>query len=94
MYGSYWHYPRLLQRGRVCVLSGRDELGGSSTTLQSTTTSTQQQLGEILPDCGTPFNTLLNPAPKGTVYVKVITDQGVVITNGTLVVSQVDPAGG
>ena len=38
-----------------------------STTLQSSTTSTQQ-LGEILPDCGAPFNTLLNPAPKGTVY--------------------------
>jgi YVTN family beta-propeller protein len=59
----------------------------SSTTLQSSTTSTQQ-LGEILPDCGTPFNTLLNPAPKGTVYMKVVTDQGMVVTNGTLIVTK------
>jgi YVTN family beta-propeller protein len=66
----------------------------SSTTVESSTTTTSTRLGEILPDCGAPFNTLLNPAPKGTVYMKVVTDQGAVVTNGTLVVSQVDPAGG
>ena len=60
----------------------------SPTTAQSSATSTQQ-LGEILPDCGTPFNTLLNPAPKGTVYLKVVTDNGgTVITNGTLFLIQ------
>jgi YVTN family beta-propeller protein len=58
-----------------------------STTLQSSTTSTQR-LGELLLECGAPFNTLLNPAPKGTVYMKVVTDQGTVVTNGTLVVTQ------
>jgi YVTN family beta-propeller protein len=60
----------------------------SSTTSRSSTTSTQQ-LGEILPECGTPFNTLLNPAPKGTVYLKVVMDQGgTVVTNGRLSVTQ------
>ncbi len=59
----------------------------SSTTLQSSTTSTQR-LGELLPECGAPYDTLLNPAPKGTVYMKVVTDQGTVVTNGTLVVTK------
>jgi len=34
------------------------------------------------------MNTLLNPAPKGSVYMKVVTDQGTVITNGSLLVTQ------
>jgi hypothetical protein len=38
--------------------------------------------------CGGPTNTLLNPAPKGTVYMKVVNDQGTVITNGSLSVTQ------
>jgi YVTN family beta-propeller protein len=60
----------------------------SYTTLPSSTTTTSTRLGEFVPDCGTPFNTLLNPAPKGTVYMKVVTDQGTVVTNGTLFVIQ------
>jgi hypothetical protein len=55
----------------------------TSTTVTSSTSSVSS------PACGGgPTNTLLNPAPKGTVYVKVVTDQGTVITNGTLFVNQ------
>ena len=58
---------------------------GSSTTAQSSTTSTSTTVN--LSNCnGPPANTLLNPAPKGTVYMKVVNDQGTVITNGTLFV--------
>ena len=60
----------------------------SYTTLPSSTTTTSTRLGEFVPDCGTPFNTLLNPAPKGTAYMKVVTDEGTVVTNGTLFVIQ------
>ena len=53
----------------------------------ASTTSTSTAFG--LSACGGPLDTLLNPAPKGTVYVKVVTDQGVLITNGSLLVTQV-----
>ena len=59
--------------------------GGStftSTTLSSSTTSASS------PGCG--LNSQHNTAPKPTVYVKVVTDQGMVITNGTLNVVQLE----
>jgi YVTN family beta-propeller protein len=56
-------------------------VGEPSTTSTSTTVN--------LPACGAPTNTVLNPAPKGTAYMKVVTDQGTVITNGSLFVTQV-----
>jgi hypothetical protein len=59
----------------------------NSSTTQSSTTSTST--ASSYPSCGAPMNTLLNPAPKGTVYMKVVTDQGELITNGTLAVTQV-----
>ena len=36
------------------------------------------------------MNTSLNTVPKPTVYVKVVTDQGTVITNGSLVADQLE----
>ncbi len=68
--------------GTSCTTAG----SSASTTLQSSTTSTSTTVN--FPACGAPLNTVLNPAPKGTVYMKVATDQGTVITNGTLFVTQ------
>jgi hypothetical protein len=47
-----------------------------------------------LPTCYETLDTVLNPAPEGTVYMKVVTDQGAVITNGTLFVTQMGTVGG
>ena len=57
--------------GQACVV------GEPSTT---TSTSTTSNLGV----CESAMNTQLNLVPKPTVYVKVVTDQGTVITNGSL----------
>ena len=58
---------------------------GSSVTFAEPSTSTSTTVN--FSNCnGPPANTLLNPAPKGTVYMKVVNDQGTVITNGTLFV--------
>jgi hypothetical protein len=58
---------------------------GSSVTFAEPSTSTSTTVN--LSNCnGPPANTLLNPAPKGTAYMRVVTDQGTVITNGSLLV--------
>jgi hypothetical protein len=66
--------------GPRCVVG--EPSTNASTTVSSSTSSISS------PACGSPTNTLLNPAPKGTVYMKVVTDQGMVITNGSLLVTQ------
>jgi hypothetical protein len=58
---------------------------GSSVTFAEPSTSTSTTVNLFNCD-GPPANTLLNPAPKGTVYMRVVTDQGTVITNGSLFV--------
>jgi hypothetical protein len=63
--------------GPACVV------GEPSTT---TSTSTASNLGV----CESATNTQLNLVPKPTVYVKVVTDQGTVITNGSLIVDQLE----
>ncbi|MDA4123715.1 MAG: YncE family protein, partial [Thaumarchaeota archaeon] len=62
----------------------------SSTTLQSSTTTASTTLGHLVYCDGGGMNASLNTAPKPTVYVKVVTDQGTVITNGTLLVDQLE----
>jgi hypothetical protein len=64
--------------GPACVV------GEPSTT--TTSTSTTSNLGV----CESATNTQLNLVPKPTVYVKVVTDQGTVITNGSLIVDQLE----
>ena len=54
----------------------------TSTTVSSSTTSAPSSV------CGQPPDTILNWAPGGNDYIKVVTDQGAVITNGTLIVTQ------
>jgi hypothetical protein len=66
--------------GAVDTTYGPGCVAGAPSTSTSTTVN--------LPTCVGPANTLLNPAQKGTVYMKVVTDQGTVITNGTLNVTQ------
>ena len=66
--------------GAVDTTYGPGCVAGAPSTRTSTTVN--------LPTCVGPTNTLLNPAPKGTVYMKVVTDQGTVVTNGTLNVTQ------
>jgi hypothetical protein len=61
---------------------------GSSFTFAEPSTSTSTTVNS--PTCGgNAMNTLLNPALKGTVYMKVVDEQGTVITNGSLDVTQV-----
>jgi hypothetical protein len=64
----------------------------SPVTISQSTTTQSSSIGTLttstLPTCYGPLDTVLNPAPKGTVYMKVVTDQGAVITNGTLFVTQ------
>ena len=72
----------------ITVPAGTWGTTDNTSTQSSTSTSTTASS----PACGVPVNTLLNPAPKGTVYMKVVTDQGSVITNGTLFVTQVGNA--
>jgi YVTN family beta-propeller protein len=62
----------------------------SSTTLESSTATTSTTLGHLVYCDGGGMNASLNTAPKPTVYVKVVTDQGTVITNGTLLVDQLE----
>jgi hypothetical protein len=59
----------------------------SSTTIAGES-STSASLTSSLPTCYETLDTVINPAPEGTVYMKVVTDQGAVITNGTLFVTQ------
>lgn len=66
--------------GPRCVAG---EPSTSTSTMVSSSTSSVSNSA-----CALPANTLLNPAPKGTVYMKVVTDQGTVIANGTLFVNQ------
>jgi hypothetical protein len=55
----------------------------------STTTTTPTTTTFTVPTCYETLDTVINPAPKGTVYMKVVTDQqGTAITNGTLYVTQ------
>ncbi len=73
--------------GRVDITYGASCASaiGSTVTFAEPSTSTSTTVN--LSNCyGPPANTLLNPAPKGTVYMKVVTDQGTVITNGYLFV--------
>jgi YVTN family beta-propeller protein len=57
--------------------------------ISSTTSPSSTRLGEIIPDCSTLMNVLLNPAPTGAVYIKVVNDQGSTdVTNGTVIVVQ------
>jgi len=62
----------------------------SSTTGSSTTTSTTFGSPGI---CGAPPDTMLNWTWEGNDFMKVVTDQGKVITNGTLVVNLVENDG-
>jgi hypothetical protein len=61
----------------------------SSTSLQASTT-TASTISSNPGYCDGGMNTTLNTVPKPTVYVKVVTDQGKVITNGSLVVDQLE----
>jgi hypothetical protein len=72
-------------------VTSRSSSTSASTTLQS---STSTSLTSSLPTCYETLDTVLNPAPEGTVYMKVVTDQGAVITNGTLFVTQAGMVGG
>jgi hypothetical protein len=58
---------------------------GEPSTISSTSTSTTVT---IPAPCTSQMDTVLTPAPKGTVYVKVVSNQGAVITNGSLFVGQ------
>jgi len=62
----------------------------STTSQSSTTTSTTLASPGI---CGAPPDTMLNWTWEGNDYMKVVTDQGKVITNGTLVVNLVENDG-
>jgi hypothetical protein len=75
--------------GTVDTAYGPGCVAGEPSTTTSTSTTVNSSTSSVLTPCGGGgLNTVLNPAPKGTVYVKVVTDQGTVITNGSLMVSQ------
>jgi len=66
-----------------CVFAdcGPPQSGTSTAALRSSTTSVSMTVSFPLP-CPEVNNTVLDPAPKGTVYMKVVTDEGTVITLG------------
>lgn len=84
-------WPRLSAPETIIVPAGTWGItSNSSTTLRSSTTTISSILGYPV-DCeGGGMNTTSNTASKPTVYVKVVTGQGTLITNGSLVVGQLE----
>ena len=83
-------WPRLSAPETIIVPAGTWGTTNNSSTTQSSTTTISSILGYPV-DCeGGGMNTTSNTAPKPTVYVKVVTGQGTVITNGSLIVSQLE----
>ena len=90
----------------VTALDGKTALARPSPTITvpagtwgttNNTTSTSATAGSSTASvsssvCGQPADTILNWAPGGNDYMKVVTDQGNVITNGTLIVTAVGNA--
>jgi len=70
--------------GPGCVGGEPSTTNSNSTTSNSSTTSASSPIS-----CGAPPSTQLNWGSKGDIYMKVVTDEGTVITNGTLVVHAV-----
>jgi hypothetical protein len=60
----------------------------TSSSSTSTTRTTSTATTFTIPTCYETLDTVINPAPRGTVYMKVVTNQGADITNGTLFVTQ------
>jgi hypothetical protein len=81
-------WPQLSAPETIIVPAGTWGITSNSSTTQSSTTTTSTTLAQLVSCNGGGMNTQLNTVPKPTVYVKVVTDQGTVITNGTLVVDQ------
>jgi hypothetical protein len=76
-----WNFSQL----NVRCFPATAQSSSSSTSITRTTATTTTF---TLPTCYNTLDTVLNPAPSGTVYMKVVTNQGAVITNGTLFVTQ------
>jgi hypothetical protein len=81
-------WPQLSAPETIIVPAGTWGVTSNSSTTQSSTTTISTTLGPGY--CNGGMNTSLNTVPKPTVYVKVVTDQGTVITNGSLVVDHLE----
>jgi hypothetical protein len=70
------------------VTSTSFAVGPTSTSVSTTTSSTA-----VSASCGGPVFTVLNPSQNGSLYLKVITDQGSLVNNGSVAVTHTVPAG-